>query len=158
MQSRLSRRTLLGALGALTLAGTSRAGAQTLPPVVVHKDPSCGCCGAWVDHLRGAGFQVSVTETDEMTAIKARLGVPQKLASCHTAEVGGYTIEGHVPADEIKRLLAERPAAKGLAVPGMPVGSPGMEVAGANPDRYEVVLFGQEGQRTFAQYVGAKRA
>ena len=100
------------------------AGAQGLPKVVVSKDPSCGCCGAWVDHIRQAGFPADVVETSAGNRIKTRLGVPPALASCHTAEVDGFVIEGHVPAAALKRLLAERPAgAKGLAVPGMPVGS-----------------------------------
>ncbi|HEV2604360.1 MAG TPA: DUF411 domain-containing protein [Microvirga sp.] len=153
MQTVLSRRTVL--MG-FALAGlvTGPVSAQGLPKVAVSKDPTCGCCEAWVDHLRQAGFTVDVTETGEMNRVKARLGVPQGLASCHTAEVGGYVIEGHVPAAEIKRLLAERPAGRGLAVPGMPVGSPGMEVEGSEPDIYEVVLFGPGGQRTFARYRG----
>jgi hypothetical protein len=123
--------------------------------VAVTKDPGCGCCGGWVDHLKAAGFPVEVTETAEVNRVKARLGVPQALAACHTAEVGGYVVEGHVPASAIRRLLAERPQAKGLAVPGMPVGSPGMEVEGTAPETYTVVLFGPAGQRTFGRYRGA---
>jgi hypothetical protein len=153
MQALITRRSVLAGF-ALAGFATRSAWAQGLPPVAVSKDPSCGCCEAWVEHLRGQGFPVNVTETAEMSRVKARLGVPQALASCHTAEVGGYVIEGHVPAAEIKRLLAERPAGRGLAVPGMPVGSPGMEVEGTEPDTYEVVLFGANGQRTFARYRG----
>lgn len=93
-----------------------------------------------------------------MNRVKARLGVPQDLASCHTAEIGGYLIEGHVPADSIKRLLIEKPSAKGLAVPGMPAGSPGMEAAGMEPETFEVVLFGPSGQRSFARYQGGRPA
>lgn len=118
------------------------------------KDPSCGCCSGWADHIRAAGFPVEIKETAEINRLKARLGVPQALASCHTAEVGGYVIEGHVPVGAIMRLLAEKPQAKGLAVPGMPIGSPGMAVEGAAPDTYEVVLFGPSGQTTFARYQG----
>ena len=159
MQTALSRRTLLGGLVLTGFVGLVRpVAAQGLPKVQVSKDPTCGCCEAWVEHLRGAGFAVDVAEIAQMSRVKARLGVPQALASCHTAEVGGYVIEGHVPAVEIKRLLAERPAARGLAVPGMPVGSPGMEVEGTEPDTYDVVLFGPGGQRTFARYRGAVQA
>jgi hypothetical protein len=97
-----------------------------------------------------------VIESAEVNRLTARLGVPRDLASCHTAEVAGYVLEGHVPADAVKRLLAERPSAKGLAVPGMPVGSPGMEVAGTAPETYEVVLFGDGKRTTFARYQGAR--
>ncbi|MBA1158846.1 DUF411 domain-containing protein [Microvirga mediterraneensis] len=147
--------TVLGASGAALAAG--RAFAQAgLPKVVVTKDPNCGCCGGWVDHLKAAGFPVEVVTTPQVNRVKVRLGVPDDLASCHTAEVGGYVIEGHVPADAIKRLLAEKPQAKGLAVPGMPVGSPGMEVTGVANDTYDVVLFGSSGQKTFARYEGSR--
>jgi len=129
-----------------------------LPKVVVTKDPSCGCCSGWTDHLKQAGFPVEIVETAEINRVKTRLGVPRALASCHTAEVGGYVIEGHVPAGSIKRLLTETPQAAGLAVAGMPVGSPGMEVEGMEPDTYEVVLFGPAGQRTFARYRGSQEA
>lgn len=104
-------------------------------------------------HLRESGFPVDVV-TGPVAPLKAKLGVPRELASCHTAQVAGYVVEGHVPADTIVRLLAEKPAAVGLAVPGMPVGSPGMEVPGTEPDTYDVVLFGPTGQRTFARYRG----
>jgi hypothetical protein len=120
----------------------------------VTKDPNCGCCTGWVEHVRAAGFEVEVVESAEVNRLKTRLGVPQALASCHTAEIGGYVIEGHVPPAAIKRLLAEKPDGKGLAVPGMPVGSPGMEVEGTEPETYEVVLFGPSGQRTYARYTG----
>jgi hypothetical protein len=157
MTSTLTRRFLIGSLAALPLLPASRAlAAAPLPKIVVHKDPSCGCCGAWVEHLRQAGFTVDVVETSTINRVKARLGVPDDLASCHTAEIGGYIIEGHVPAASIKRLLNERPAAKGLAVPGMPVGSPGMEVPGSPPDDYAVILFGPSGQRPYARYRGTQ--
>jgi hypothetical protein len=120
----------------------------------VHKDPNCGCCGGWIDHLRAAGFAVTAIDTDRMSAVKARLGVPAELASCHTAELGDYVIEGHVPAAAIDRLLAERPRAKGLAAPGMPIGSPGME--GGEPEIYDVMLFGPDGSRSFGRYKGAR--
>ncbi|MGF9760107.1 DUF411 domain-containing protein [Microvirga sp. 0TCS3.31] len=156
----ISRRSLL--VGLATAAGAFAAfpvwARQALPKMTVTKDPSCGCCGAWVEHVRKAGFAVEVIESAEVNRLKVRLGVPQSLASCHTADIGGYVIEGHVPADAIKRLLNEKPRAKGLAVPGMPVGSPGMEVEGVEPDTYEVVLFGPSGQTTFARYRGASAA
>jgi hypothetical protein len=147
--------TVLGASGATLIAGPAFA-QPVLPKVVVTRDPNCGCCGGWVDHMKTAGFPVEVVTTPQVNQVKARLGVPDSIASCHTAEVGGYVIEGHVPADAIKRLLAEKPQAKGLAVPGMPVGSPGMEVEGVAPDTYDVVLFGPSGQNTFARYRGAR--
>lgn len=152
----ISRRALLaGASAGAVMVSMGKLRAETaLPPVTVSKDPNCGCCGAWVDHLRVAGFAVSVRDTGELPAIKRRLGVPGELASCHTAEAGGYVIEGHVPAAAVKRLLAERPAATGLSVPGMPVGSPGME--GGTSETYDVVLFGKQGRSVFARYHGAQ--
>jgi hypothetical protein len=124
--------------------------------MVVTRDPSCGCCSAWVDHIRSTGFQVEVIESNDLAALKLRLGIPGHLAACHTAEIGGYVLEGHVPAPAIERLLVERPAATGLVVPGMPVGSPGMEVSGAQDERYEVILFGLPGQRVYARFQGAR--
>jgi hypothetical protein len=124
--------------------------------MVVTKDPSCGCCRAWAEHVRAAGFPVEIVESASVARLKARLGVPQDLAGCHTAEVGGYVVEGHVPAAAIRRLLEERPAGTGLAVPGMPVGSPGMEVEGSPPETYEVILFGPSGRRRFARYRAAE--
>lgn len=138
------------------LALAERARAAGLPRMVVTKDPSCGCCSGWVEHVRAAGFAVEVVETESVNRLKTRLGVPPDLAGCHTAEVGGYVIEGHVPAAAIRRLLDERPAATGLAVPGMPVGSPGMEVEGSPPEVYEVVLFGPSQRRRFARYRAAE--
>lgn len=120
--------------------------AESLPQVVVHKDPNCGCCGAWVEHMRTNGFQVKVVETGNLEAVKRRFGVPDQLASCHTAEVAGYVMEGHVPAVAIKRLLKEKPAVRGLAVPGMPQGSPGMEVPSGKKDPYDVVSFDRSGR------------
>ncbi len=111
--------------------------------IVVYKSPTCGCCGKWVDHLRANGFSVSVRERGNLQPIKDKLGVPRRMRSCHTAEIGGYTIEGHVPADVISRLLKEKPPIKGLAVPGMPMGSPGME--GPRRDAYDVLAFRKSG-------------
>jgi hypothetical protein len=156
----ISRRALLLGLAAasVTASASPSLAAEVLPRMTVTKDPSCGCCGAWVEHVRKAGFPVEVIESAEVNRLKVRLGVPQALASCHTAEIGGYVIEGHVPADAIKRLLAEKPQAKGLAVPGMPVGSPGMEVEGVEDDTYDVVLFGPAGQTTFSRYRGTQQS
>lgn len=128
--------------------------AEALPKMTVTRDPNCGCCGAWVTHVKAAGFPVEVIEIDDVAPLKTKLGVPDALTSCHTAEVGGYVVEGHVPAEAIKRLLAERPKATGLAVAGMPVGSPGMEVRGQAPDTYEVVIFSAGRQNVFARYRG----
>jgi hypothetical protein len=118
-----------------------------LPVVKVWKSPTCGCCTGWVEHMRKAGFQVEVQDVEDLTAIKAENGVATEHQSCHTGLVDGYTIEGHVPADDIVRLLAERPKITGLAAPGMPVGSPGMEM-GAQRDAYDVLAFTKGGQTT----------
>lgn len=125
-------------------------------PVRVTRDPNCGCCTAWADHLRQNAFAVTVVDDPAINRVKARLGVPRDLTSCHTAEVGGYVIEGHVPAGAIRKLLSQRPAITGLSVPGMPVGSPGMEVEGRSPDTYDVIAFGPAGNSVFARYEGAK--
>jgi hypothetical protein len=137
---------------ALPMAGIPlrRARAAALPPVMVWKDANCGCCGNWIRHIEGAGFTATVRDMDDMAALKQARGVPEALQSCHTAAVGGYVVEGHVPADDIKRLLAEQPEARGLAVPGMPQSAPGMGDPG---EPYAVVLFGTPaGNRVYAQY------
>ena len=139
------RQALLGLCALPALAHVATA-ASDLPAVVVHKSPSCGCCGLWVKHLQDAGFSVKVNDLDNLNAIKERVGVPYGMGSCHTAEVAGYFVEGHVPADDVKRLLRERPAAKGLTVPQMPAGSPGMEVPSGRVDRYDVLLVGKDGK------------
>lgn len=150
------RKILAGATISSLVLSFDRAQAKAFPKMTVTKDPSCGCCSGWVEHIRAAGFPVEVIESGELNRVKDRLGVPQALASCHTAKIGGYLIEGHVPAAAVKRLLAEKPAGRGLAVPGMPVGSPGMEVEGTAPEAYDVVLFGPSGQRTFARFLGRR--
>lgn len=155
-RSFISRRSFVAGLAGASMIAAPLRAAEPLPKVVVSRDPSCGCCGNWVEHLKQSGFPVDVIETAEISRVKARLGVPLELSSCHTAEVGGYAIEGHVPAGAIKRLLAEKPQGTGLAVPGMPVGSPGMEVEGMAPQTYDVVLFGPSDRRTFARYRGAE--
>ena len=132
------RRMVAGAAIALALASLSGGAVAATPTIEVWKSPSCGCCAEWVKHLQANGFAVKVNDSGN-TAARARLGVPMKLGSCHTAQVGGYAIEGHVPAADIKRLLAEQPNAVGLAVPGMPIGSPGME-QGNDREPYDVLL------------------
>lgn len=117
----------------------------------VYSDPSCGCCGAWVGYMRAQGYTVTVHQDQPMAAVKTRLGVPAGAMSCHTALIDGYVIEGHVPVEDIRRLLAERPDARGLAAPGMPMGSPGMEMG--EPERYDVVLIGRDGStRVYASH------
>jgi hypothetical protein len=118
------------------------------PRMVVYKSPTCGCCGKWVQHVRDAGYDVQTVDVDDVTPYKTKYGVPYELASCHTGVVEGYAIEGHVPADLIDRLLKERPKnARALAVPGMPLGSPGMEVPGRK-DAYDVILIDTKGRRS----------
>ena len=147
----LTRRSaLLAALASLLQTGSAFAGEKEV--ITVHKDPTCGCCSGWVEHLQKAGFKTKVLDTKALDAVKQWLGVPDDLAACHTAEMAGYIVEGHVPAAALKRLLAEKPKAAGLAVPGMPVGSPGME--GGKPEKYDVILFGPEGRRTYMSFVG----
>jgi hypothetical protein len=114
--------------------------------LVVYKSPSCGCCGAWVDHVEEAGFEVEVHDVMNVQPVKDQHGLPGHLGSCHTTLVGGYVVEGHVPADLIRRLLAERPEIAGIAVPGMPLGSPGMEVPSGRKDPYDVIAFTKDGR------------
>ncbi|GAB4359529.1 MAG: DUF411 domain-containing protein [Immundisolibacter sp.] len=141
----------IGAAAALA-AGWLPGGANAAPPMVaVYKTARCGCCVGWVEHLQAAGFQTQVHDVADLAAVKEQLGVPRALGSCHTATVGGYVIEGHVPAADIRRLLAQRPPGSGLAVPGMPVGSPGMAY-GDRVDRYQVLLWGDGEERVFAQH------
>lgn len=118
--------------------------APAVPTIDVYKSPTCGCCVKWIDHLEANGFTVRSHDTGDLAQHKQRLGIPAGYQSCHTAEVGGYVIEGHVPAGDIKRLLKEKPQARGLTVPGMPVGSPGME-QGSHKDAYEVILLDKNG-------------
>jgi hypothetical protein len=126
--------------------------APATPAIDVYKSPTCGCCNKWIDHLKANGFTVRSHDTDNVAQHKHRLGVPSGYGSCHTAEIGGYVVEGHVPARDIKRLLKEKPRARGLVVPAMPVGSPGME-EGNRKDPYDVFLVNRNGStRTYAQY------
>jgi len=134
-----------------SLAQASWAAPET-PVIDVYKSPTCGCCNKWIDHLKANGFGVRSYDTDNVAQHKARLGVPPGYGSCHTAEVGGDVIEGHIPAREIKRLLKEKPRARGLVVPAMPVGSPGMEADGRK-DPYKVFLVNRNGStQTYVQY------
>jgi hypothetical protein len=132
-------------LGMFLLSG---AACQNSKPaaVTVYKSPTCGCCSKWVEHLEASGFEVKTTDMENVEVMKDHLGLPLSLASCHTAVVDGYVVEGHVPADVIHQLLEERPAVAGIAVPGMPIGSPGME--GPNPEPYEVIAFTKDGQQS----------
>jgi hypothetical protein len=151
----MKRRSLFKTAVTLAAAGLVRPlMAQTRIAVEVWKDPNCGCCKDWVVHLEANGFAVKVNDTGN-NAARVRLGIPAALGSCHTAQVGGYAIEGHVPAADIKRLLKDRPKAIGLAVPGMPVGSPGMDapIYGGRKDAYKVMLVLQDGStRVFNSY------
>ncbi|MFT3858598.1 MAG: DUF411 domain-containing protein [Aquabacterium sp.] len=141
---------LVAGSGALLTLPVSAASA--LPLVEVFKNPSCGCCGAWADHLRAAGFPVKVTPVEDTGGVRQRFGIPDRLGGCHTASVGGYAVEGHVPAVEVKRLLAVKPKAIGLSVPGMPPGSPGMDM-GARKAPYSVFLIDKNGRESvFASY------
>lgn len=155
-RSALPRRTFMGTLlaasGVLTTV-SAWAGEAPLPPVEVFKNPSCGCCTAWVEHLRASGFTVKVTPVEDTRLARKRLGMPDELGGCHTAVLAAYVLEGHVPAFEAKRLLRERPAdALGLAVPGMPAGAPGMEM-GSQAEPFDVMLVNKTGvARVFAHY------
>jgi hypothetical protein len=130
----------------------SAASSEAVPSIDVFKNPSCGCCTAWVEHLREHGFTVRVHETADLAAVRQRLDLADALASCHTARVAGYALEGHVPAADIQRLLVQRPVAVGLAVPGMPMGAPGMQM-GARTQPYDVLLVDASGAtRVYAHY------
>lgn len=120
------------------------------PTLEVWKSPSCGCCAGWIRHMEAAGFTAIVHDTEDMERVKQSRGVPDALGSCHTAVVDGYVIEGHVPAEDVRRLLTERPRAKGLSAPGMPQDAPGMDMKTGRP--YDVVLFGGEADRVFARH------
>lgn len=128
-----------------------------LPRLIVFKSASCSCCAAWVKHMQQAGFRVKVNNVDDLGLVKKRLGIPPAMGSCHTAEVGDYFIEGHVPAEDVKRLLAEHPKARGLTVPGMPIGSPGMEIPSRKAQAYDVYLIASDGTSSvFAHHAGSQ--
>ncbi len=144
-----SRRPAFLLLTALFAAPPSWA--ETGGTLEVYKSPYCGCCGKWVDHMRANGFKVSVHEIENVPAKRQQLGMPDALGSCHSARIGNYVIEGHVPAADIKRLLKEKPKALGLAVPGMPAGSPGMDIPNSPP--YSTLLVRSDGStRNFATH------
>lgn len=145
MKLRLHSLLLIAALG------SAHAWAQSSAAVEVFKSPYCGCCGKWVEHLRQNGFQVNTHDVEDVTAARKKMGMPDRLGSCHTAKIGGYVVEGHVPAADIQRLLKEKPKALGLAVPSMPPGSPGME--SAKPVPYQTLLVRTDGTtQVFAQH------
>lgn len=155
------RRVFVGALALSMVAGLQACDVDELPAdgqlprLVVFKNASCACCSAWVKHMQHAGFPVKVNNVSNLAFVKERVGIPAAMGSCHTAEVDGYFIEGHVPAEDVQRLLAERPNAKGLTVPGMPIGSPGMEVASRKAQAYDVYLVANDGSvSVFAHHDG----
>ena len=147
--SNASGGTALAASGNVAASATSAAAAVTdagngeFPTALVYKTPTCGCCSLWVDHLREAGFEVDARDLNDLIPVKIDAGVPPRMSSCHTALIDGYVVEGHIPAEHVKRLLDERPDIVGIAVPGMPIGSPGMEGIGARP--YQVLSWDRQG-------------
>jgi hypothetical protein len=127
-------------------SGTAVVASADMPEVTVYKDPNCGCCANWVDHMKASGFKVKTVDTSDVQSVKQKYNIGSELQSCHTAIIGDYAIEGHVPADVIVKFLNEKPQVAGLAVPGMPAGSPGME--GATKERYDVLTFDRAGRTT----------
>jgi hypothetical protein len=152
----MNRRHVVIALVAAPVLGARAAESGARKELIkVYKTETCGCCKLWVGHLEQAGFAVEVHNLGDLGPIKERVGLPYGLGSCHTGEVGGYFIEGHVPAADVKRLLREKPAARGLAVPGMPLGSPGMEVPSGEVQPYDVLLVAKDGKTSvFAHHGG----
>lgn len=145
------RRSFVHALGALFALGMlPHAHAQYATAVTVYMSPACGCCDEWQKHMRASGFRLETHKVGDVTPMKQKLGVPESLWSCHTATVGGYVFEGHVPSSDIKRLLRERAKVKGLAVPGMVVGSPGMEQGPPKP--YATLAFNESGTRVYERH------
>jgi hypothetical protein len=147
---RFFQHSLIAAAGAALGARSLRAqGSQpqgALPVMTVYKSASCGCCSLWVDHAKADGFTVREVNTDDLNTVKREMGIPARLASCHTVMVGGFIVEGHVPAADVKRLLREKPKVRGIAVPGMPIGSPGMEQGPVSGyERYDVIAFAADG-------------
>jgi hypothetical protein len=150
----MKRRNAIGGVIALSVVALlpSIAAASALPKLAVFKDPNCGCCTGWADHMKAAGFDVHISEATDLVTVRKRLGMPEQYAGCHSGSVDGYALEGHVPAADVKRLLASRPKVIGLSVLGMPVGSPGMEMGGRTQP-YQVLLIGRDGQSSvFARY------
>ena len=147
-----TRRTVLLTAAATLLVPATACAAQARE-ITVYKTPWCGCCGGWVKHLRAAGFTTEVVEVEDLAPIRAKHGVPFELSSCHTGVAGGYVFEGHVPIADVERLLKEKPKALGLTVPGMPIGSPGMEVPNAAPEVFDTLLLLKDGTtRVYARH------
>ena len=147
----IDRRTMIGLVLAAIPAAACAKPAKAAE-LAIYKSPTCGCCGAWVDHVKASGFKAVVHEMEDVTPMAMKLGVPDELRSCHTAAIRGYFVEGHVPATDIRKLLAERPKARGIAVPGMPIGSPGME-QGDRRDAYDTRLVMHDGSsRIFVKH------
>lgn len=153
MIAKPTRRRLMvaGASVALTMGLPWQLAAATKSRIQVYKTPTCGCCKMWVEHLAANGFEVEAEDLADLDAIKQMVGVPDHLLACHTGMIETYTIEGHVPAAAIEKLLAERPEIRGLAVPGMPPGSPGMPSPA--PERYDVIAYGGDEDRIFMSFV-----
>jgi hypothetical protein len=155
MTSFTSRSIRAVVVAALVLSAPAAYGQQKATPakphLTVYKTPTCGCCGKWVEYMQANGFTAAVTNMPDVTPVKTKHGLPPRLTSCHTTLVGGYVIEGHVPVEDIRRLLKEKPAIVGLAAPGMPAGSPGMDVPNSPP--YDVISFDKDGRtRVFANH------
>jgi hypothetical protein len=152
MTSKLSRRQTFGLATALLVSTASSARAASLPAITAYRNPGCGCCKKWAAILQQNGFTLTMIDDDDLDGRRAKAGVPADLAGCHTAFMGDYVIEGHVPLADIMRLVTEAPKIKGIAVPGMPMGSPGMETDGP-ADRYDVIAFTSDGKRdVFSRY------
>lgn len=151
----MTRRRHVVIAGLAALVVPHQAGAEPAPVVQVWRDPNCGCCGDWIAHMREHGFIVEEHVVRSVGAIRRMLATPSDLLSCHAARIGDYVLEGHVPALAVKRLLGERPGSvRGLAVPGMPIGSPGMDVPGEQPDTYDVIAFGSRPHTVFMRFRG----
>jgi hypothetical protein len=144
----ITRRAVIMACGVIAAARiSSAASGKPAPAMKVYRNPGCGCCEKWVTKMRTEGFAATIEDRDDLDQMKKKLGIPDDLAACHTGLVAGYVLEGHVPVDDVRRLLRERPAALGLAVPGMPVGSPGMEGEDGTTEPFVVWLFEKNGER-----------
>jgi len=144
-------RTLLIGMASVLILSSASVGQQPKPkpiPMSVYKSPACGCCSLWIDYMRKNGFDAKVQDVDNIGALKLKLGVREEFSSCHTTEVGGYIVEGHVPVEVVQRMLNERPKIAGIAAPGMPAGSPGMEVPGGRKEPYNILAFTSDGKTT----------
>lgn len=144
------RTTIIAVVAGVVLASAASYGQQKAKPIPmsVYKSPSCGCCQKWVDYMRSHGFDPKVQDVENIGAVKLKLGVREEFSSCHTSEIGGYVVEGHVPVETVQRMLKERPKIAGIAVPNMPAGSPGMEVPGGRKEAYNILAFTSDGKTT----------